>query len=191
MTIQKAISYFNLNQDWDLDDLNEEIETRLFEIKNFFLSKIPVQKLVDSRIIKLEKITDFALLLDLNFQDSSVDAIELKGKKVLEIYAAYQQEKQKIRLELLNSSNPKEILAKATSLIKLEKLYASKWYFDKLDCSEIIVSKEPDPMIILQEIKKMEELALFAFEDYKKSQKSMSQILLNEMKRLSLLSEKY
>lgn len=190
MTKKEALLFFQLEADFDQDEFHDAKEVLLFELKNFFISRVPIQKLFQSRLDKLVKINEAQTSLEIEsgkFKSEKID-FSFESDDILETYKSYQKQNKILKKFISQSTEALEIKQFVHDLILLEKRYAEKWYDSKNLDESIIVSKERDPMEILSEIQNYEGKT---FTSLKKKQNSPSEILVNEMKRLSLLFYKY
>ncbi len=193
MTVQEAQIFLKLEENWDFDDVMDTKESFLFEHKSFFLSKAPIQKMFDSRLKKIFSLKDAldVLKFDFNYEFEQQEINFENSESILGTFQNYNSVKQKLKFSILNSQNPLEIHYLVSQLIKLEKNYAENWFVDNCWEETTLVSKELDPMGILKAIKEYEISDGKTFDDLKNNRNNPSEILISEMKRLSLLSKKY
>ena len=190
MTVKEAEIFLKLGNDFDEDDIIDAQENLLFELKQFFLTRVPLQKLFQSRLDKLSKLEETYSVFQIekeNFAKNSLD-LTFDSDDILSVYNSYQLENKRIKNFISQSNNPNEVCFYVQELILLEKKYAQKWFDEKFIDEGVVVSKELDPMELLASIKNFSGKSFAAL---KKNQNSPSETLLNEMKRLSLLAHKY
>ena len=96
-----------------------------------------------------------------------------------------------MKTALSQSTDPAEIYRLTEALLSLEKQYAGLWAVEGVTDKDALVSKESDPMEILEAVKAFREKGGTSFDALKKSQNQAPEALVNEMKRLSLLFFKY
>lgn len=192
MTREEALIFFQIE---DEEDLQDALEEQLFELKKFFLSKAPIAKLYEGRIRKLVKTEEAFLALSAHIQKEehhSVQAFEMTGfGSILDTYLLFQKHKNDIKRQISNASAAGDLLLLAEALVNLEKANAETWYIESADENDIIVSKEPDPMYLLAAIKSYRENGGESFNQLKNLENNPPQLLIQEMKRLSLLFKKY
>ncbi len=196
MTVQEAQIFLKLKENCSAfteDDLRDSKESFLFEHKSFFLSKAPIQKMFDSRLKKMciLKTALDVLKLDFKYDFEQKEITFENGDSILQTFQNYNAIKQKLKISILNSENPLEIKYLVCQLIKLEKDYAKNWFLENCWDETILVSKELDPMEILKAIKEYEISAAKTFIDLKNNRNNPPELLISEMKRLSLLFKKY
>jgi hypothetical protein len=191
MTIAEAQQLLGVEDpDDDLQDLYEE---KLFEYKQFFLSKSPIAKLFASKLTRMQHLHAAFLLLGgemlpetLAFADAPAFTDDIRSS-----YDLYQSQKNTLRRQLSNARSALVIAACAEGLTVLEKQFASCWFSDAAVSEAVIVSKDPDPMEILQAIRTYAAQGGTGFAQLQKLENNPPEILVHEMKRLSLLFKKY
>lgn len=186
-----AINYFKTS---DLSEIEELYEQEIFELKQFFLSRAPIAKLFKGRIEKLKKlqeafegansnqaITEFEIL----FPENAINLVDS--------YTNFQAAKNKIRLQISNELNGSNLLLLVHKLIDLEKNHAKHWsVLDDIELDEtVVVSKEPNPIDILNAINEYQQKGNETLEELKRNENNPPNVLIQEMKRLSLLFKKY
>lgn len=196
MNKNEARLLLNISEDENLDDV---WEGKLFEQKQFFLTRPPIAKVFRSRLSKLEKMySAYSFLtgneLDSNFDDSKKIDLPKFSNIVKEAFNQQQTERMKLKSLILNAKSPVKLKQVIESWLKLEKLYMEKWLVSEnieVD-SEVVISKEPDPMYILEDIKTIEKAAneMITFEYLKNNLSSLPKRLVSEIKRLNLLYQK-
>lgn len=204
MTREEALKFFGGTG--DPDELQDAYEEQLFEYKQFFLSKAPVSKLFEGRMGKLRKLGDaYGLLADLDDNERIVtnpgtDARPSKvnfplpskeGTFIIEAYKSFQEQKNELKRLISNATSAQELIHLAQSLIHLEKQNAAQWSTALESEDGIIVSREPDPMYLLEAIKTYNKQDGETFAQLKNLENNPPEILIQEMKRLSLLFKKF
>lgn len=188
MTQKEALLFFPFEEGDDLHDLYEE---RLFEFSQFFISKTPIRKVFQAKEKKMMQMHEaFVLLggrnvpihfLKQNFSDLN------PTETILETFNNYQTCKNQIKNKLTKSVSAIETSYWMHQLIELEMTYSEKWFVSEIEeSSQTIISKEPDPMSILSAIKEFNSNGGFTFADFVNKRNILPELLLNEMKRLSL-----
>lgn len=188
MTQKEALLFFPFEEGEDLHDLYEE---RLFEFNQFFISKTPIRKVFHAKGKKMMQMHEaFEVLggriVPIHFQKqdfSDFNSIEI----ILETYNNYQNCKNQIKNKLTKSVSAIETSYWMQQLIELEMMYSEKWFVSEMEeSSQTLISKEPDPMSILSAIKEFNSNGGFTFADLVNKRNILPELLLNEMKRLSL-----
>lgn len=193
MTKTEALNEFQLDDAFDEDDLIDLYEEKIFEFKQYFLSKTPIFKLFESKLSKLEKIGNAYKLLTNSKVTFHETKLEFNGSQVeiLANYLHFQEEKNRLKTKISNSENAFELVSWVKNLLELEKINAQHWFSEIEIDANILVSKEPNPMEILEGIKIYQQNGGFNFDQLKKLENNPPEILIQEMKRLSLLFKKY
>lgn len=193
MTKTEALHEFQLNDTFDENDLIDLYEDKIFEFKQYFLSKTPIFKLFESKLSKLEKIGNAYNILTNIKVEFNASRLEFNGSQteILANYLRFQEEKNRIKTKISNSSNDLELVSWVKNLLELEKINAQDWCSEVKIDANILVSKEPNPMEILEGIKIYQQNGGDNFDQLKKLENNPPEILIQEMKRLSLLLKKY
>ncbi len=186
-----ARNYFKTS---DQSEIEEIYEQEIFELKQFFLSRAPIAKLFKGRIAKLNKLQ--AAFEEINSNQIKSDfeiSFPENSIYLLDSYTNYQAVKNKIRLLISNELNGVNLIPLVQKLIDLEKDHAKQWSI--LDDSEldetVVVSKEPNPIDILNAINEYQLKGNKTLEELKRNENNPPIVLIQEMKRLSLLFKKY
>lgn len=190
MTYEEAKLFFPYNEEEDLSGLYDE---RLFEYKQFFLSKTPIRKVFESRLNKLVQMDTAYHILTNN----KTEAEEyLPGEEIhfsdviLEAFSQWEQLKGKSKQQIMRSQDASTLKKNVLSYLHITDNYRSKWYTDQdIDIQIDQISKDEDPMEVLEAIKLFEKEGGINFEDILKL--NTNSFLLKEMKRLSLLVKNY
>lgn len=193
MTKTEALHEFQLDDAFDEDDLIDLYEEKIFEFKQYFLSKTPIFKLFESKLSKLEKIGNaYSLLTNINVEITETK-LEFNDSQteILANYLHFQEEKNRIKTKISNSDNAFELVSWVKNILELEKMNAEHWFSEIEIDANILVSKEPNPMEILEGIKIFNQNGGTNFDQLKKLENNPPEILIQEMKRLSLLFKKY
>lgn len=190
MTIKEAQLFFPHEESDQLIDLYED---RLFEYKQFFLSKAPIRKVFVSKMDKLKQMEEAYFVLS----NSEVSANSINAQttitfsdEVLKAFTQWELFKSQFKQQLMLSNDGQSIIKTVTDFLSVVDLYHSKWYTDEeIDIEIETLSKDPDPMYVLEAIKDFNSQGGVYFDDILKM--NTNSFLLKEMKRLSLLSKKY
>lgn len=186
MTKEDALLYFPIEDDVDIDDLFEEL---LFEQKQFLIDRVPVSKVFDSKINKLKKIEGAYIFFGGKVEQKSSLQIEIlpynNSDLIEEVFAVFQQNKNTLKLILFNASNASEIEQITTLIFENYREFAEKWpKIDSEGLNRPVISKEPDPMDIIQEIKSAKEKGIVNFRELLELDED--NVLIKEAIRLSL-----
>jgi len=193
MTKFEALKEFQLDDAFDEADLIDLYEEKIFEFKQYFLTKTPIFKLFESKISKLEKVGNAYNILTNIKVEFNETRLEFKSSQteILANYLDFQEEKNRIKTKISNSKNAFELVSRVKNLLELEKINAQDWCSEVKIDANILVSKEPNPMEILEGIKIYNQNGGQNFDQLKKLENNPPEILIQEMKRLSLLFKKY
>ena len=174
------------------DDLQDAFELQLFEFKKQLIALAPIQKLIAPKLKKIKQLQEAFLLLGGEMDEISISTFELvsPSENILESFIAYQDVRNNFKKLLSQSNSYEEIANFCQYLVAYEKMYASCWFSNSLDTSEI-VSKEPDPMEVLHAIRTYNTNGGFTFTDLSQNKNNPPEVLIKERNRLSLLVTKF
>lgn len=185
MTKEEAIIYLPIDEDDDLQDLYDE---KLFELKQFFLNRFPMSKLIHSRLKKFEKVEEAfvslgGLVPDLE-EEAALDVHSFSSLK--EVFAWYNREKNRIRLRLSSAESVSQVRMVLSNYIQLTKHYAEHWKVPiQKDDKEIVkIAVEPNPMDLQEALNELIDEQI-ANSDFISSLPDENH-LKSEAKRLSL-----
>lgn len=189
MTIEEARLFFKFNEDEHLQDAYDD---QLFEFKQFFLSKPIILKVFKSKIEKLKKFENAYCLLSnsrfkpFTFEDYSIEFSD----RVLEAFQLYEQKKSELKQQIMSVNNSNAVAQNVQKLLDVTYLYYQKWQTSEVIEIELdVIAKDPDAMELLSSIRAFEANGGENFSDIL-VQKNQP-ILMKEMKRVSLLLEKF
>jgi hypothetical protein len=174
------------------DDLQDAFELQLFEFKKQLIALAPIEKLIAPKLKKIKQLQEAFLLLGGEIDEISISTYELvsPSENILESFKAYQDVRNNFKKLLSQSNSHEEIANFCQYLVAYENIYASCWFSNSLDTTEI-VSKEPDPMEVLKAIREYNENGGFTFEDLRFNKNNPPAVLIKERNRLSLLATKF
>lgn len=190
MTQEEARLFFPYSESDDLSDLYVE---RIFEYKQFFLSKTPIRKVFESKLEKLIQMDKaYTVITENESIPSEAEISETPGfsDNILEAFNQWETLKGKSKQLIMFSQTALSLQENVLNYLKLVDEYRLKWYTeDEINIEISQLSKDEDPMEILSEIKLFEQEGGIYFEDILKL--GTNSFLLKEMKRLSLLVKNY
>lgn len=178
----------------DLEELEDAFEDLFFEHKKYFLTKVPVRKLLESRYKKLIDLEKAVTLLGMSIDNAPVFAnVSFQTDAlILETYRSFQQAKNQLKAQIANATSIQSLISSVDNLLENELIYAKMWYHESVEITpDILVSKEVDPMELLHGIQQYKLQNGTTFEQLKNLENNPPEILIQEMKRLSLLFKKY
>ena len=171
------------------DDINDLYEERLFEFKQFFISKTIISKVFSAKIEKLKKFEKAYLSLTKSCNETcnslNVVSNKFKSNEILTVFNDYQIVKNEFKTGILNAKNSDEIIQIIYNLLESNSSYLLKWP-DTLVEDDIIISKEPNPMDILSAIIDFNKKGGKEFSDIISLKNICPKIIQIESKRLSL-----
>lgn len=178
----KAIIYF---PDTSEDSIEEQYEQKLFEWKQFYVNRFPVSKLYASKSVQLSKIEEAYEFL--TGTSHAVQAIEFDSNfpdNLKEAFLHYEKERSRFRQLLFQCDSLAQMIVITGFFASLTAKYASVWKHDFENLDGIVVSKELDPMDLLNALNEAESLGVKTIDDI--SALSEDHLVVRESKRLSL-----
>jgi hypothetical protein len=194
MTKKEASLFFKLEEGQEADELWEE---KFFEQKQFFLTRPPIPQVFSSRLKKLNKIHEAFLVLS-DLEKSQNDEINPNfpeisfSEEVIEAFHHQQKFRMQMKTELLKANSLDLLRGTIQKWLFIEKEYMHKWKLEKsVKSSDVVVSKEPDPMELLESFRDFErQNSVLTFQKIKNDADQLPDMIKNECKRLNLLYDK-
>lgn len=173
------------------DELEDVIEDKLFEFKQFFLSKPIIWSTFKARLEKLAKIKEaIACFGEAGNQPSVNLAVFQPTENILEAFQSFQQIRNTCFLAINRATTCQELEIIIDSLLTSHTTYASLWPDVAFVSSSVILSKEPDPMDLLSGIKSVNLSGIVTFTDSAEKLTDQSACVVEESKRLFMLHQK-
>lgn len=189
MTVSEAKAILNVD---DLELLEDVFEEAFFQSKKQILEIIPIRKLIDPKLKKLNQLQVAYQVLGGEIEEGKTgekDEVEFSNV-MIDSFNKYQTQKNRLRLKLFNALSPNQVFLFGESLVELELRHAFLWN-DELKMEMKTLLKAPDPMEVLMAIKVYKENGGITFDDLKEGKNNPPQLLIEEKNRLSLLYQKY
>lgn len=192
MTLSEAKIYFPLEStDLESEDILDLYDERLFEFKQFFLSKAIVKKVFLAKLEKLKKFEEaFSLIVHQPFVLKEIIPQKIKfSDNVRSSFELFEQQKSELKKHITTSKNGNELNESVLNLLQLNDDYVKNWLIGStLEVEIETLSKEPDSMQILEAIRLFESNGGNTYSDILIQKNNLT--LMKEMKRVSLLFEK-
>lgn len=193
MTEKEALVFLNASE--SDDDLSDLLEDALFEIKQFIFSKPLISKLIYGQIKKLKKLSEAVRVLNIDSKNSANTKEEwlhhFSNESILSVLNSFELKKAKLKQYLSFTDSPSEMIYVISQLIQLQADYSSCWpLIEVVEDEGVVISKEPDVMQLLVEIKKMSTEGILAFQQLTQISLDQYPAMQQELKRLSLLRKK-
>lgn len=188
MTKEEAIVYFG----GDEENAFDAFETFLFEFKQYFLTKPIVSKLYQAQFKKLEVLKNAASAMGFDQRTVGVEYSEkVYSFDILEAFGQFEKGRSEIKQRIINTASATELLALADALLLIQARFLDCWpKVEFSDLNGVVISKEPDPMDLLRDIKDLATQGVVRFDQLTISNCETHVTFSNEWKRLSLLRQK-
>ena len=173
------------------DDLEDVIEDKLFEFKQFFLSKPIIWSTFNARLEKLSKVKAAIACLGGSEKMCSVNLPVFQSTDlILDAFQGFQEVRNACFLAINRASTCAEMETIVKQLLTSHTTYASLWPDLSFVPSTVILSKEPDPMDLLSGIKSVNLSGIVTFADLAEKLTDQSTCVAEESKRLFMLHQK-
>lgn len=153
MNREEALIFLPIDEENDVQDLYDE---KLFEMKQFFLSRFPMTKLINARLSKFRKVEDAYLALGGVIADVVSPKIKTYPSfdSIHEVFKWYNLEKNSVRLQLSSAKSLNEITNILNQYMQTTREYATYWQvpIHEIDQSTIKLGVEPNPMDLQSEL---------------------------------------
>lgn len=186
MTRSEALKFFQTD---DVEEAEEVFEQRLFELKNYFVTKPLISKLFKTQLLKLQKINSAASslgFLERGSENTTPEAKVIFTDIILDSYSLFEKVKAEAKLRIQRAESAPQIEITINNLLNVQAEYL-KCYPEIEAGADIVVGKEPDPMDLITSIKEMEKKGISLFSELQSESNAIPVTFLNEWKRLSLL----
>lgn len=153
MTREEALIYLPAQ---DEEERDEQYEEKLFELKQFFLNRFPVSKVIRTRLDKMYKVEiAFKALGGELITMAEPISMDLPNFPSLPLaFDWYHRQRNALRLRLNAAQSVLEIESYLDQLLRLTKHYATFWEIElNVHDAQLIIGKEPDPMEIQEAFK--------------------------------------
>jgi hypothetical protein len=108
MTKSEALLFFPFDE--SEEEIEEVYESLLFEYKLFFQSKVPIRKVLNSKIQKLKKMHEAFLILGGQIESAIFESdLKLTNGSMLDVFNQYQRLRNSIKVQLLSVENAIEL----------------------------------------------------------------------------------
>lgn len=170
------------------------LEDRLFEVKNYFKSKVPLSRLFNKQYDLLQRYADAMKALGVEQEgqserSESVLTFNYQNATPLIVFNNYQSILNSHYALILNSSGPNELAFLGKSLVQISYEYSALWIpFVELEL-EAIISAPADPMEVYNELVLAQEKGVKDYRELLIYVENKNSVLLREGKRLSLLNK--
>jgi len=183
MTASEAQLYLPVSEN---ESLEEAFDEKLFEWKIFFVNRFPVTKLYLKKVDQLHLLQEaYNVLGGENNTEPTKSQISVSfSSNLKEAFQQYSEIRNQIKVRLFAAKSAKEIAGCAMDMVQLTRDYASVWRLEDADLNDVIVSKEFDPMDLLNALNDAEKSGVMTVNQI--SDLPADHLLINEAKRLSL-----
>ena len=174
------------------EDPQENFEEQLFQFKQFFTTKPIIGATFRSRLEKLNNVIIAADVLGLKIEgDEFVKLEELKlTGNILNDFLSFQDVKSDWMLKVHKSNSPASIKRLVLDILDIASVYESVWKDTGLPFESVILSKEPDPMDLLADIKGANDAGIVTFSDLANDLTESFGLAKRESMRMFLLHKK-
>jgi hypothetical protein len=173
----------------NLDEVEDALETELFEIRKSILAKPLLRLTLKSKLARLNVLAKIAedqqLFRGQQGYPFRYDAP--KTESALALWESYMQARSQWKMVFTQTQSPIGLTALLEEGLKMELEFASKFPVSDWTEEEPVFGTEPDPMLLQNGLKKAAEKGWITFSDLEKNKNGLEKDLLLALKRLSLL----
>lgn len=186
MTLEEILAILHIEHP---DEIEEALETELFELKKSILAKPLLRLTLKSKLARLEllnKVAESSRLLQ-NPQTIRFTYDVQQTNEVLPLWENYMKAKSQWKMVFTQTQNPAELAGVLEEGLKMEALFSSRFLAADWIDEDPVFGVEPDPMLIQNGLKQAAQKAWLTFSDLEKNKSMLEKDLLLALKRLSLL----
>lgn len=173
------------------DEVEEALETELFEIKRSILSKPLLRLSLKSKLSRLAQLSQIAESQKLMRENTSVPfSYELvRSDEVLLLWEGYMKAKNQWKMAFTQAQNVEYCMVLIEEGLSMERAFSEQFEDLNWTDQEPVFGVEPDPMLVQSGLKQAFQEGLKTFADLEKNKDKLGKDLLLALKRLSLLSK--
>lgn len=189
MTEKEARIFLSMEVGDDPQDAMDEV---LFQFKKFFTSQAIIRSMFQAKLKKLEKIKEAGEVFGIKHASSRLpERFELKEtEEMVLLFQEFQNSKSQLFLAINSCNDPKDLDHLVVEIVDLQSSFNAHWPEIKNLEETVILAKQPDPMDVLMDLKKLKEIGVETFQDLTKVQSFEKNCIGLESQRLYLLHQK-
>jgi len=171
------------------EDLEDAWELALFEIRQFLLSKPVLLKTFQSKQARIVQLREaFKALGGEEPEGAARIPVQFElSESVLQQFTNYHAAKNEIKKQLGLSDSSYVLENGIEALLYLEKMFVRPFSaYDDWTSEEVLISREPDAMLVLSLLREQAANGLTTLADLHKNRNNLPIELTRELKRLSL-----
>ena len=130
MDAQTALFHLDLVEQPPLDVLEELVEERCFEVRDYFLRNAVIPELYESRARRLERIAEAAEQLGAHYaaHPSETNHVAFTANTLTQLLKDFEAEQAGLRTRISASLNPRELAVLAHGMIALQLAYEDRFF---------------------------------------------------------------
>lgn len=186
MSPEEARLFLKFDEEEELEDA---FELALFDIRQFVVSKPVLLKTFQSRQVRIAKLREaFQTLGGEEPAFPPVSSVDFQpSAEVSEQFRRYHAAKNELKRQLSHAANSEQMEQLIQAFIELERAFVAPFSdYSDWTAREVLISKEPDSMLVLSFLREQAEKGLKTLEDLYKNRNNLPAELVLELKRLSL-----
>lgn len=156
------------------------------------MSQAIIRSTFQAKLKKLEKIDEAGELFGLKYNSIKLpERFALKETEEMAVlFQDFQFAKSQLFLAIHACNDPKELKQLVDEVLELQGSFCAYWPEIKNLEERVILAKQPDPMEVLMDLKKLKEIGVETFQDLTKVQSFEKNCIGLESQRLYLLHQK-
>lgn len=131
MDVKSALLHLELTSQPPVDVLEELVEDRCFELRDYFLRNPVIAELYESRIRRLERIAEAAEALGLQLAahpSETTSTVAFDGASLSELLRRFEEEQALVRTRMSTTLNPLALASIARAMIEVQGLYEDAFF---------------------------------------------------------------
>lgn len=187
MTVAEALQFLEVDH---IDDALEAIEDKLFVLKKEILQKPLLTPLLRSRLEKLQVMAQLEKeVLGVKAEKVSFSNDLLLTEDVVENWKRYAQSSYRWRQAFMVADSARTVLELIPIGQDIDRRFAESVPQLNFCDEEPVYGKDPDPMVLENGFRKMEQEQMKTFQEVKNNEKLFDKAFLVSLDRLSQLSK--
>src|SRR3989338_8440800 len=185
MTPEDARLYLPIE---DLADLEDVFDDRLFEMRLFLLSTVPVTKVMEAKIqlmCKIHQAYEFYAMKEVKGHFDPIELLPYDTLSLFDLTVTFQRNMSLLRKRISGSGSFLELMVAAEQLLQNMREYAARWQMEHAEVpDDIRITRPEDEVELLTELERLSKDGDLTMEDVSKL--SLANKVRREAIRLSL-----
>lgn len=187
MIVAEALEFLGVDH---IDDASEAFEEKLFVLKKEILQKPLLTSLLRSRLEKLHVMAQLEIeVLEVKAEKVSFSNDLVLTENIIENWKRYAQSIYRWRQAFMVADSARSVVELISIGQDIDRRFAESVPQLNFSDEEPVYGKEPDPMVLENGFRKMEQEQMNNFQEVKNNEKLFDKAFLVSLDRLSQLSK--